>query len=82
MQTTKDTNDTKTTATISVSWDCWLRDCLSRLQPSPDQTANYLVIGGFAAIAVGVGMIYLPAGTIVAGMLAVYLAKLMQVTKE
>lgn len=76
MQTTKDRKETA--ASVSVSWAVWLR---ARLQPSPEQTANLLVIGGFAAIAAGVGMIYLPAGTIAAGVLAVYLAKLMQVAK-
>lgn len=35
-----------------------------------DQVVNGLVVGGFVAIAIGVGMISLPAGVIAAGVLS------------
>jgi len=37
-----------------------------------DRVANSLIIGGALAISIGAGMVYMPAGVIVFGVLALY----------
>ena len=54
---------------------CWLRSTIAAYK-NPVRCSNQLVLAGFAAITVGAGLIYVPAGFITAGVLAVVLAKL------
>lgn len=42
----------------------------------PEGWSNSLLLAGFTAISLGAGLVYAPAGLIVAGALCVFLAKL------